>query len=164
MTLCKYCEQLYPVEELLHKMTLKSIIQTDRHLMVFRSLFLKILSIFSIEEKPLNGWRDQKSCKWILLLFYKNIKFVKAGNYLFDCWEVSKWISYKLHQETERLRQIEFELAQSLGIPVHPEKRPDLVSVTGFSSSDPANNIALMNQALNIQAANSPTNNESWFF
>lgn len=31
---CKYCEVNYPVEELDHKMTLKMIIETDKHLLV----------------------------------------------------------------------------------------------------------------------------------
>jgi len=133
VTLCKYCEQLYPVEELLHKMTLKSIIQTDRHLMHRGKTFkwLKRSEIMQMDTAAL--LQEHKVCK--------------------SC--------YKLHQETERLRQIEFELAQSLGIPVNPEKRPDLVSVTGFSSSDPASNIALMNQALNIQTASSPTHHNN---
>ena len=39
---------------------------------------------------------------------------------------------------------------------MNPEKRPDLVSVTGFSTNDVANNIALMNQALNIAGSNNP--------
>ncbi len=44
---------------------------------------------------------------------------------------------------------LEYELAQTLGVPVNPEKKPDLVSVTGFSSHyDPANNIGLINQTL----------------
>lgn len=32
--LCKYCETNFPVEELEHKMTLKMIIETDKHLLV----------------------------------------------------------------------------------------------------------------------------------
>lgn len=32
--MCKYCEQLYPEQELQHKMTLKMVIQTDKHLYV----------------------------------------------------------------------------------------------------------------------------------
>ena len=61
--ICKYCEEIYQETELNHKMTLKMIIQTDRHLM-HRNKELKWLSrnnLQTVDSSLL--YQEHKVCK-----------------------------------------------------------------------------------------------------
>jgi len=123
VALCKYCEIMYPVEELLHKMTLKSIIQADKHLMHRGKTF---------------KWLERSEIKQIdTVALYQEHKVCDS--------------CYKLHEETEKLRHLEFEFAKALGIPVNPEKKIDLVSATTFGDQDMKN--YMLNQTLQSQKA-----------
>jgi LMBR1 domain-containing protein 1 len=105
---CKYCEEFYPTDQMNHKMTLKMLMQTDKHLMHRGETF---------------EWLNRSDIKHIdTTLLFQEHKVCKC--------------CYKLYQATEKLRAVEFQFARVLGIPVSLETRSDQVSITSFNIPD----------------------------
>ncbi|EGR32819.1 lmbr1-like conserved region family protein, putative, partial [Ichthyophthirius multifiliis] len=98
---CKYCETILPEIELTQKMTLKMIIQTDKHLMHRNKNF---------------QWLQRSDIKHIdTPLLYQEHKVCHP--------------CYKLYTETEKLIQYEYNFAKILGIPCNEETKYNLVSL-----------------------------------
>ncbi|KAL4442889.1 hypothetical protein ABPG74_010778 [Tetrahymena malaccensis] len=106
--ICKYCETIFPENELCHKMTLKMIIQTDKHLL-HRSKNFPWLARSDIKhvDTPLL-YQEHKVCK--------------------TC--------YTLYTETEKLIQQEYQFAKLLGIPCNEETKYNLVSLNQIDQAN----------------------------
>ncbi|EAS01971.2 Lmbr1-like motif protein (macronuclear) [Tetrahymena thermophila SB210] len=106
--ICKYCETVFPENELCHKMTLKMIIQTDKHLL-HRSKNFPWLARSDIKhvDTPLL-YQEHKVCK--------------------TC--------YTLYTETEKLIQQEYQFAKLLGIPCNEETKYNLVSLNQIDQAN----------------------------
>lgn len=77
--ICKYCEIVYPVELLDHKMTLKMIMEVDLHLLVNKKQNQITKLMYSIEGKLLSGYKDQIVNSLTLFYCINNIKSVEIG-------------------------------------------------------------------------------------
>ncbi|KRX09079.1 hypothetical protein PPERSA_01966 [Pseudocohnilembus persalinus] len=103
MKICKYCERSLPENELNHKMTLKMIIQTDRHLL-HRS----------------KGGQYQ----W---LERSDLNSIDLG-ILYQYHKVCV-LCYKIYTEVEKLINIEYEFAQKLGIPCSTDTKYKMLNL-----------------------------------
>ncbi|CAD8077133.1 unnamed protein product [Paramecium sonneborni] len=92
--ICKYCEQSYPEQHLQYKMTLKMIIQTDKHLY----------------------WRG-KTFNWI---DRSDVTNLEVSN-LYHEHKVCKQC-YTLYKETEQLIELQLQFNKQLGLPSDQDK------------------------------------------
>lgn len=99
---CKYCEDFYPTIELSKKMTLKMIIQLDKHL-------------------KHRGF----SYQW---LERSNFQFLDTSS-LYETHRVCK-TCYRLYEEVTSLLDLYSEFSQFVGIPMELDKTDQLVSIT----------------------------------
>lgn len=107
---CKYCELLFPEDELTHKMTLKMIMQTDMHLQ-----------------------QRGKELEWLARPEYnKHMQLYQWHRVCQNCFE--------LYQATVRLQEAAFKFARTLGLPLEEEKRADIMSLTTFHKAEAEKN------------------------
>ncbi|KAM3146974.1 hypothetical protein pb186bvf_000690 [Paramecium bursaria] len=99
--MCKYCEQNYPEQLLSHKMTLKMIVQTDKHLY----------------------WRG-KSFGWIERSDVTNLE---VSN-LYHEHKVCKQC-YNLYKETEQLIELQLIFNKMLGVPVTEDTNYNMLTL-----------------------------------
>lgn len=99
---CKYCEKSYSVVELTKKMTLKMIIQMDKHLKI-------------------RGW----SFDW---LNRAEFQYLDISN-LYEVHQVCK-VCYRLYEEVTKLVELYEEFSKGIGIHMSMEKADQLVSIT----------------------------------
>jgi LMBR1 domain-containing protein 1 len=109
LKLCKYCELLFPEDELNHKMTLKMIMQTDKHLQQRGKSF---------------GWLSRPE-------YNKHLDTIQLYQWHRVCQDC-----YELYEATVVLQETAYKFSKMLGIPLEEEKRTDMVSITTIQKQE----------------------------
>jgi len=108
--MCKYCEAIFPESQLLKKMTLFMIIQTDKHLMVSRFL--------------VNLQHRGKNFDWLIRSDIKDLDTIQ----LYEEHKVCL-TCYYIYLECQKLKVLGYRFAQKIGILVAEESKQQAFQV-----------------------------------